>query len=86
MPDCVDRYTLYPLTEVEDSVHESVTLCCTAAATAVPVSDTDCGLEAALSVSMMTPVHVPVAVGLNVTEIVQLAFTGKLVPQLLVCV
>ena len=55
------------------------------AATAVPVSDTACGLEAALSVSVMPPVSVPAEVGLKVTEIVQLAFTARLVPQVLVC-
>ena len=57
----------------------------TATATAVPVSDTACGLEAALSVSVMPPVSVPAEVGLKVTEIVQLAFTARLVPQVLVC-
>ena len=51
----------------------------------MPVSDTACGLEAALSVSVMPPVSVPAEVGLNVTEIVQLAFTPRLAPQVLVC-
>ena len=37
----------------------------TATATAVPVSDTACGLEAALSVSVMPPVSVPAEVGLK---------------------
>ena len=83
MPDWVDRYTLYPLTDVEDSVHERVTWGCVAA-TAVPVSDTACGLEAALSVSVIPPVNVPEAVGVNVTEIVQLALAARLDPQLLV--
>ena len=54
-------------------------------ATAVPVSDTACGLEAALSVSVIAPVSVPAPVGLNVTEIVQLAFSARLDPQVLVC-
>ena len=57
----------------------------TGIATAVPVSETACGLEAALSVSVIAPVSVPAAVGLKVTEIVQLAFTARLVPQVLVC-
>ncbi len=54
-------------------------------ATAVPVSDIACGLEAALSVSVIAPVCVPAAVGLNVTEIAQLAFAARLDPQVLVC-
>ena len=54
-------------------------------ATAVPVSDIACGLEAALSVSVIAPVSVPAPVGLNVTEIAQLAFAARLDPQVLVC-
>ena len=53
--------------------------------TAVPVSETACGLEAALSVSVIAPVSVPATVGLKVTEIVQLAFAAKPVPQVFVC-
>ncbi len=55
------------------------------AATAVPASETACGLEAALSASVTEPVRVPEAVGLNVTEIVQVAFTARALPQVLVC-
>ena len=51
----------------------------------MPVSETACGLEAALSVSVIAPVSVPEAVGLKVTEIVQLAFAAKLVLQVFVC-
>lgn len=40
----------------------------------VPVSLTVCGLPLALSVMVMEPVRVPVAVGVNVTLIVQGAF------------
>ena len=43
-------------------------------AAAVPVSDTVCGLEAALSLRVIAPVSVPEAVGVNVTEMLQLAF------------
>ena len=50
-----------------------------------PSTRFDCGLEAALSDSVIAPVSVPEAVGLKVTEIVQLAFTARLVPQVLVC-
>jgi hypothetical protein len=39
----------------------------------VPLSDTDWGLFAALSVSVSVPVRLPVAVGVKVTLIVQLA-------------
>ena len=50
----------------------------------VPVSATVCGLAPALSVSDRLPVRVPVAVGVNVMENVQLAFGPSDVPQLLV--
>src|SRR5208282_4477116 len=53
--------------------------------TAVPVKDTCCGLAAALSVNVMLPVSVPAAVGVKVTEMVQLALAARLVPQVLVC-
>ena len=52
------------------------------AAVAVPLSETCCGLDAALSVKVTAPVRVPVAVGAKTTEIVQLAFTARLAPQL----
>ena len=85
MPDCVDRYTLYPFTEVELSVQASATLCAPAAAAApVPLNDTVCGLAAALSVNVIAPVSVPAAVGVKVTEMVQLALTARLDPQVLV--
>jgi len=57
----------------------------TGTAAAVPVSATACGLEAALSVSVIAPVRVPEAVGVKVTEIVQLAFAARLAPQVFVC-
>ena len=57
---------------------------CRVAAVAVPVSDTDCGLEAALSVKVIAPLRVPVAVGVKVTEMVQEALTARLEPQRLV--
>ncbi len=55
-----------------------------AAATAVPLSDTFCGLAVPLSVNEMAPVSVPVAVGVKVIETVQLALAAKLEPQLFV--
>ena len=54
------------------------------AAAAVPLSDTACGLAAALSVNVIEPVGVPAAVGVKVTEMVQLALAARLVPQVLV--
>jgi hypothetical protein len=53
-------------------------------AVAVPLNETSCGLDAALSVNVTAPVRVPVAVGENVTEIVQLPPAARLVAQLLV--
>ena len=50
----------------------------------VPVSDTLCGLPAALSVRLRAAVRVPVAVGLNVILNVQLLPTAKLVVQVVV--
>jgi hypothetical protein len=75
---------LYPLTEPELSVHESAALCATTAATPVPLNDTVCGLAAALSVNVIAPVSVPAAVGVKVTEMVQLALAARLDPQVLV--
>jgi len=51
----------------------------------LPVNDTDCGLPEALSVTRRLPLLVPVAVGLKVTLIVQLALIASANPQLLVC-
>ena len=51
----------------------------------VPESVTLCGLPAALSVTERDPVRVPVAVGVNVTLIVQLAAAARGEEQLLVC-
>src|SRR6266404_4036407 len=56
-----------------------------AEAAPVPVRLTDCGLPLALSVMVIAPVRVPVAVGVNVTLIVQLAPAATEVPQVLVC-
>jgi hypothetical protein len=50
----------------------------------VPLRATLCGLPIALSEMLMVPVLVPLATGLKVTEIVQLAPTLTLVPQVLV--
>src|SRR5579859_4104538 len=50
----------------------------------VPVSDTVCGLPAALSVMERVPVRVPVPVGVKTTLTVQLALVARLAPQLLV--
>src|SRR5947209_12601048 len=55
------------------------------AETPVPVSATDCGLEAALSVIESAPVLVPAAVGVNITEMVQEAAGANVMPQVLVC-
>jgi hypothetical protein len=74
---------LYPLTEDELSAQASATLGAPAAAP-VPLNDTVCGLAAALSVNVIAPVSVPAAVGVKVTEMVQLALTARLDPQVLV--
>ncbi len=51
----------------------------------VPLRATLCGEPVALSVIVRLPFRVPVAVGVKVTEIVQLAPAAKLVPHVLVC-
>jgi hypothetical protein len=51
----------------------------------VPVRLAVCGLPAALSVTVIVPVRVPAAVGVNVTLIVQFALAAREVPQVLVC-
>ena len=56
-----------------------------AAAVPVPVKATLCGLPDALSVIRSEALREPVAVGLNVTLIVQLAPAARLEPQLFVC-
>jgi hypothetical protein len=53
-------------------------------ATPVPVRLTVCGLPAALSVTVIVPGWLPVAVGVNVTLIVQFAPAATEVPQVLV--
>lgn len=50
----------------------------------VPVKLIDWGLLAALSVIFTVPVRVPSAVGLNVTLMVQVAFTARELPHVLV--
>ena len=55
------------------------------AAEPVPVREMMCGLPVALSVMVMAPVLVPVAVGVKVTEMVQLAPAAMKTPQLVVC-
>ncbi len=50
----------------------------------VPVRLTVCGLLLALSLMFMVAVRVPVACGVNVTEIVHLALLATLLPQVLV--
>jgi hypothetical protein len=51
------------------------------AATPVPVNETICGLPLALSVTEMEPVRDPAAVGVKVTEIVQVPAAATEVPQ-----
>lgn len=51
----------------------------------VPVSETVCGLPAALSVIETEAVRMPFAVGLKVTLMLQLAPAATLVPQVFVC-
>jgi len=55
-----------------------------AAAAPVPVRLTVCGLPAALSEMLTDAVRVPVAVGVNVTLIVQLPPAATELPQVLV--
>ena len=50
----------------------------------IPLSDTCCGLPEALSVTLSTALRVPLAVGLKLTLIVQLALAASELPQ--VCV
>jgi len=52
----------------------------------VPLSATVCGEPVALSLMVSVPVRVPPAVGVKVTETVQLPPAAKLVPQVLVSV
>ena len=56
----------------------------TTGAVPVPVRLTVCGLPPALSVIVIAPVCVPVAVGVNVTLIMQFAPAANDVPQVLV--
>ena len=63
------------VTEIDTSVGEAP----------VPVSETLCGVRGALSVNCTAPFRVPVAVGVKVTETMQVALTAMLVGQLLVC-
>src|SRR5437016_14500472 len=56
-----------------------------AGAAPVPVMLMVCGLPAMLSVIVTAPVRMPVAVGVNVTLMVQLAPAATDVPQVLVC-
>jgi hypothetical protein len=51
---------------------------------ALPLKFTTCGLPAALSVIVNEPVLLPVAVGVKVTLMVQLAPAGKDAPQVLI--
>ena len=45
--------------------------------TAVPLNATDCGLLLASSVAVSVPVRVPLTVGVNVIDTVQLVRGGK---------
>ena len=47
----------------------------------IPVKETDCGLSLALSLMFIVAVRIPVAPGVNVTEIVHLPLAATLVPQ-----
>src|SRR5436190_20599958 len=51
----------------------------------IPLSVTFCGLPAALSLMLTAAVRVPLAVGLNVTLIPQLAPAANELPQVWVC-
>jgi hypothetical protein len=55
-----------------------------ALAAPVPLNPTVCGDPLALSVTVRFPVLLPEAVGLNVTDMVQLAPAATLVPQVFV--
>jgi hypothetical protein len=57
----------------------------TADAIPVPVRPTVWGLPLALSEIVMAPVRVPIAVGVNVTLIVQLPLAATDAPQVFVC-
>ncbi len=57
----------------------------TADAIPVPVRPTVWGLPLALSVIVMAPVRVPVAVGVNVTLIVQFPLAATDAPHVFVC-
>jgi len=50
----------------------------------VPLKLADCGLPAALSVTLSVPVRVPVVIGVNVTWMAQLTPAASVLPQLLV--
>ena len=50
----------------------------------VPVKPTDCGLPVALSVRVTEALRAPLAVGLNVTLIEQLAPAARVAPQVVV--
>ena len=50
----------------------------------VPVKDTVCGLPLALSATEIEPFRLPVAVGVNVTEIAHVPEAATEVPQVLV--
>ena len=52
--------------------------------TPLPLSEIVCGLFVALSLIVTSPVTVPLAVGLNVTEIVHFLPAKTVLPQLLV--
>ncbi len=56
-----------------------------AGAVPVPLNETLCGLPAASSVIVTEPMRVPVAVGVKLTLMVQLAPAAIDVPQLLLC-
>ena len=58
----------------------------TATVVPLPVRLTICGLPVALSVTVIVPGWLPVAVGVNVTLRVQLAPAATELPQVLVCV
>jgi len=57
----------------------------TACPVPMPARGSTCGESAALSVSVIEPVRVQIAVGAKVAEIVQLAPAARDAPQLLVC-
>src|SRR5450432_3512469 len=56
-----------------------------AVATPVPLNAIVCGLSTELSVSVILPLRAPLAPGVNITLMVHVAFTARLLGQVFVC-